>query len=121
MARFEIDEKEYELKLTFASVKHLGNLYEGGALALIGRAVSGDLDTFAYIVHAALFHTGENISLKKVNEAIEKLFDAEQLDMDAVLKISNEVVIESFFFKKTVAKMMKQDPKAFAMLKELLA
>jgi hypothetical protein len=121
MARFEIEGKEYELKLTFASVKHLGTLYEGGALALIGKSISGDLDTFAYIVHAALFHTGENISLKKVNEAIEQLFNEEKLDMDAILKISNEVVIESFFFKKTVSKMMAKDPKAFEMLKDLLA
>ncbi|MDR4318675.1 Phage protein [Niallia circulans] len=120
MARFEVEGKEYEVKLTFASVRHLGSLYDGGALELIGRAMTGDLDTFANIVHAGLFHTGENFSLKKIEEAIEKAFESEQLDMDAILKISNEVVVESFFFKKTVAKLAKKDPKTFEMMKEIL-
>lgn len=112
MARFEVAGKEYDLKLTFASVKHLNGLLQGGSLELIGRAMTGDLDTFVNIVHAGLFHTGENFSLKAIEKAVEEAFEAEKIDMDYVLKVSNEVVTDSFFYKKTVEKLLKNDPKA---------
>ncbi|MED3649950.1 tail assembly chaperone [Heyndrickxia sporothermodurans] len=120
MARFEINGKDYELKLTYASVKHLDGLFEGGSLGVVGKAMSGDLNAFPHIVHAALFHTGENIALKDVEAAIEKLFEAEQLDLDVVLKLSNEVITESFFYKKTVTKLMAKNPEAMKELKELV-
>jgi hypothetical protein len=120
MARFEVKGKEYELKLTFASVKHLDGLFEGGSLGLIGKAIAGELDTFTHIVHAGLFHTGENIAYKDIEKAIEEAFEAEKLDMDYVLKTSNEVVTESFFYKKTVAKLLAKNPEAMEQMNELL-
>ncbi len=120
MARFEIEGKEYELKLNFASVKYLDSLYEGGSLGLIGRALSGDLDTFTHVVHAGLFHTDKNFSLKSVEQAIEDAFENEKLDLDYALKIVNEVVTDSFFYKKVVAKLLAKSPEAKAELDELL-
>lgn len=119
MARFEVEGKEYELKLTYSSVKHLNGLFQGGSLELIGKAMTGDLDTFSLIVHAALFHTEKNFSIATVEKALEDAFNAEKIDMDYVLKTSNEVVTESFFYKKTVEKLLKSDPNAAKQLKAL--
>jgi hypothetical protein len=119
MARFEVGGKEYELKLTYASVKHLNELFPGGSLELIGKAMTGDLATFSLIVHAALFHTKQNFSIATVEEAIEDAFNAEKIDMDYVLKTSHEVVTESFFYKKTVDKLLANDPNAAKQLKAL--
>lgn len=121
MATFEINGKEYELKLTFKAVRHLNSLYEGGAYALIGKALMGDIDTFINIVHAGLLHTGENFKLKDVECAIQQLFDEERLDQDTITKISNEVVSESFFYKKTIDKLLKDNPQAKKALETLTA
>lgn len=121
MATFEINGKEYELKLTFKAVRHLNGLYEGGAYALIGKAIMGDLDAFVNIVHAALLHTGENFKLKDVEAAIEQLFEEEKLDQDSVTKICNDVVTNSFFYKKTVDKLLKDNPQAKKALETLTA
>jgi Phage tail assembly chaperone protein, TAC len=120
MALFEMNGKEYELKLDFKSVKHLNGLYEGGALELIGKAMQGDLETFVRIVHAGLIHTGEKFTYKDVEKAIEEAFEAGKLDMEYVLKTSNEVVTNSFFYKKMTDKILAKDPKAANALKELL-
>ena len=112
MANFEIGGKEYELKLDFKGVKYLNSICEGGSYELIGKAMMGDLDTFPYILHAALKHTGENFSLNAVEDAISAAMEAEKLDLDGVLKISNEVVTQSFFYKKTTDKLMKDNPEA---------
>ncbi|MBU5341305.1 tail assembly chaperone [Caldifermentibacillus hisashii] len=121
METFEINGKEYELKLTFKAVRHLNGLYEGGAYALIGKAIMGDLDAFVNIVHAALLHTGENFKLKDIETAIEQLYEAEKLDQDSVTKICNEVVVNSFFYKKTVDKLLKDNPQAKKALETLTA
>ena len=121
MATFEVNGKEYELKLTFKAVRHLNGLYEGGAYALIGKAIMGDLDAFVNIVHAALLHTGENFALKDVETAIEQLYEAEKLDQDSVTKICNEVVVNSFFYKKTVDKLLRDNPQAKKALETLTA
>lgn len=120
MARFEIEGNEYELKLTYASAAYLDSLYEGGSLAVVGKALTGSLDTFSHIVHAALFHTEQNFSKAKVDKALEQAFEAEKLDLDSVLKISNEIVAKSFFYKKTVERLLSKDPKAKKAFEELL-
>jgi hypothetical protein len=99
----------------------LNGLYEGGAYALIGKAIMGDLDAFVNIVHAALLHTGENFALKDIETAIEQLFEAKKLDQDSVTKICNEVVVNSFFYKKTVDKLLKDNPQAKKALETLMA
>jgi hypothetical protein len=120
MARFEMKGKEYELKLTFESVKYLNSIYEGGSLGLIGHALSGDLDTFVHVIHAGLFHAGEHFALKDVEKEIEALFAEEKFDLDYALKLINEVVAESFFYKKTVAKLLAKSPQAKATMDEIL-
>lgn len=120
MATFEINGKEYELKLTYKAVKHLNGLYDGGAYELIGKAIMGDLETFAHIVHAALMHTGENFSFKDVDNAIGELVEQEKLDQDTVTKLSNEIVTNSFFYKATVDKLLKDNKQAKQALELLL-
>ncbi|ETB71265.1 hypothetical protein A943_07750 [Bacillus sp. CPSM8] len=120
MARFEIEGNEYELKLTYASVEYLNGLYKGGSFELIGKALMGDLEAFPNIIHAGLFHTGKNFSIKKIREAIEAAISEEKLDMDEIMKLSNEVVSKSFFYKKTVEKLLKKDPQATEMLADFL-
>lgn len=120
MATFEIGGKEYDLKLNYAAVKRLNNLYEGGSFELIGKAMQGDFDTFPHIVHAALLHTGENFTLQTVEDAIGELIEAEKLSFDDVLRISNEVVTQSFFYKPTVDKMTKKNPEMKQALEQLL-
>jgi len=120
MARFEINGKEYELKLTFESVKYLNGLFEGGSFEVIGKAIMGDLNTFPHIIHAALFHTGENFALKDVEKAIDEAIQNEKLDLDGIVKLSNEIVANSFFYKKTVDKLLKENKEAKKAMEQLL-
>jgi len=121
MTTFEINGKEYELKITFAAVKRLNSAFEGGSYELIGRAIQGDFEAFPIIIHASLFHTGENFTLKDVEEAIEELFEKQAITFDDIQKISNAVVTESFFFKPTVDKLMKANPEMKKAYEQLMA
>ena len=120
MATFTIGEKEHELKLTYDGVKRLNKVHEGGSFELIGKAMMGDLDTFPHIVHAALLHTGEKYTFASVEAAIGEAFESERLDMDGILRLSNEVITQSFFYKATVAKLLAKDKSAKAMMELLL-
>lgn len=120
MATFEINGKEYELKITYAAVKRLNNVHEGGSFELIGKAMQGDFDTFPHIIHAGLLHTGENFAFKDVEQAIEEAVEAEKLSLDDILRLSNEVVTNSFFYKPTVDKLTKKNPEMKKALEELL-
>jgi|SRR5690625_3456960 len=119
MATFEINDKEYELKLTYKSIKKLNNAFEGGSYELIGRAIQGDIEAFPLIVHSALLHTGENFSFKAVEEQIESLIDNGKLSMDGIAKVCDEVVTQSFFYKPTVEKLMKANPEMKEALEQL--
>jgi len=112
MAFFEIDGKEYELKLTFKSIEYLDGQFEGGSNAVIGLAIQGSLGSFPHIVHAGLFHTEENFSLSEIKDEIAKLIDEEKLTLEDVAKICDEVVTQSFFYKPTVDNMLKNNPEA---------
>ncbi|MCG7345307.1 tail assembly chaperone [Sporosarcina sp. ACRSL] len=120
MATFTIGEKEHELKLTYAGVKKLNAIHEGGSFELIGKAMMGDLDTFPHIIQAALLHTGENYTFAQIERAIDEAIEGERLDMNDILRLSNEVITQSFFYKATVTKLMSKDKKAKAALDELL-
>lgn len=121
MTTFTIDEKEYELKLTYESVKRLNKEFEGGSFELIGKAISGDFEAFPVIIHAALLHTGEKITQKKVEEQIGVLFEKEELTLETIQKLSNEVISESFFYKPTVEKLMKQNPEMKKAYEQLMS
>ena len=119
MAVFNIDGKEFELKLTYKAVKHLNGLFDGGAYEIVGKALSADLDAFPKVIHAALIHTGENFSIKEVEDAIESAIDDEVLAFEDISKILDEVVTQSFFFKATVTKMMERNPEMAKALKQI--
>ena len=119
MVTFEIDGKEYELKLTYKSIKYLNSKFEGGSYELIGLAIQGDIEAFPLIVHASLFHTDENFSLKKIEETIENLIDNEKLSLEDITQICDKVVVQSFFYKKTVDKLMKNSPEMKEALEQL--
>lgn len=121
MAMFTVKGKEYELKLNYKAVQLLNKEFDGGSYELIGKAASGDLGVFPKIVHAALLHTGENIPRKAVEAEISEAFDNEDISFEDVTKICNEVVVDSFFYKATVEKMMRKNPdmkKAFEQLRD---
>lgn len=120
MATFEINGKEYELKLTYAAVKRLNKVHEGGSFELIGKALQGDFDTFPHVVHAGLLHTGENFTLEDVEKTIEDAVENEKLSFDDIMRLSNEVVTQSFFYKPTVDKMAKKNPEMKQALEQLL-
>ena len=120
MATFKINGKEYELKITYAAVKRLNNVHEGGSFELIGKAMQGDFDTFPHIIHAALLHTDEKFTLKAVEDAIGELIENEKLSFDDIMRLSNEVITNSFFYKPTVDKLTKKNPEMKKALEELL-
>lgn len=120
MERFEIKDEEHELKITLESVKYLNSLYDGGAFMLIQKAISGDIDTFMAIVYAGLFHTGKGFKKKDVEKAIEDGIANEKIDLDFINRTSYGVVAESFFYKKTVEKIFKNDPDAKKQIEELM-
>ncbi|WP_332606872.1 tail assembly chaperone [Bacillus spizizenii] len=121
MATFKLGGKEYELKLTYESVKYLNKQCQNGALELVGKALAGDFEIFPHVIHAGLFHAGKNFALETVENEIEKLFEEEKIDMEYVMKTGKEVVADSFFYKSLLKKMMKDDPKAMEALEELLS
>lgn len=120
MAYFEIKGKEYELKLTYKSVKRLNKAFEGGSFELIGRAVQGDLDALPIILHAGLLHTDENFTKADVEQAIEQAIEQEKLSFDGIIKLTNEVVTDSFFYRPTVEKLTKNNPEMKKALEQLL-
>lgn len=120
MAHFEIEGKEYELKLTFDSIKYLNKVCPGGSLELVGKAMTGDLEVFAHVIHAGLFHAGKNFSFAEIEAILGKAVEEEKLDLEYVLKVSKEVVVDSFFFKKIVKKLMKDNPEALEQLENFL-
>ncbi|MBC1286888.1 hypothetical protein HB818_14075 [Listeria booriae] len=118
MAQFEINGKEYDLKLTFDSIDYLNN-DEGGALGLVGQVFTGDLKTYVKIVYAGLKHTGENFTYDDIRKEVEAQIEAEKLDLDKIMKDGNEIVANSFFYKKTVNKLLKNE-EAKAAMEQLL-
>lgn len=119
MATFEIDGKEYDLKLTYKSIERLNKAFEGGSYEVIGKAIQGDFEAFPTIIHAALLHTDGNFSLKAVKDEIEQLVDNQAISLEDITKISDEVVTQSFFYKATVEKLMKNNPEMKQALDQL--
>lgn len=120
MELFEINGKEYELKLTLNSVKYLNKLHDGGAYVLIQQALTGDIDTFISIVHAGLFHTEQGFKLADIEKSIDEGIENEKIDLAYINKISYGVVAESFFYKKTLDKMFANDPEAREQIEALM-
>src|SRR5690625_3832172 len=119
MVTFEIDGKEYELKLTYKSLKYSNGLFEGASYELIGKAIQGDLESFPKIGHAALLHTDEHYASATVEEQIEELVDSGKLSLDQIARICDEVVAQSVFYKATIEKLMKSNPEMKKALDQL--
>lgn len=119
MANFEIGGKEYELKLTYKGAKHL-TAVGGNALEVVGKAMQGDMELFPHVVHACLIGQGEKYTYADVEQAIEEALENERLDLLGIMRISNEVVTESFFYKALVDKMMAGNKDAKKELDKLL-
>ena len=105
----KINGKEYELKLTLSAVKYLNGKHDGGGFGLIQNALTGDVDTYIDIIYAGLMHTGENFTRKDVEKALDEMITNEELDLDEMNRTTYEIVAESFFYKKTVEKVFKED------------
>ena len=112
MTMFKINGKEFELKLTYKAVALLNKQFDGGSYELIGNTLAGDFDAFPKIVHAGLIHTGEDFSIKDVEQAIEEAYENREITFESMRKIGAELVTESFFYKPTVEKLLEVDAKA---------
>ncbi|MFS0562624.1 tail assembly chaperone [Terribacillus sp. 179-K 1B1 HS] len=120
MQRFNIKGEEHEIKLNLDAIKYLSGLNEGAAMALIGKALVGDIETYENIIYAGLFHTGKGFTKKDVQAEIEKAIEEERLDLDEINRTCYAVVADNFFYKKTVERMFKDDPKAKAQIEKLM-
>lgn len=120
MTTFEINDKEYELRLDLKGVKYLNGLYEGGAYLLIQKALSGDIDTYIEVIYAGLFHTGDNVRKKNIEKRVNELIAEEQLDLDEINRTMYKVVVDNFFYRRTVEKMFAADPGAKKQIENLM-
>lgn len=102
--RFEIGGKEYELKFGLKAIKLIDET--GGPFEFVQKAMQGGISDFVDVVYFALIHTNEGITHQTVQDEIERKLLAEELDLDDVLKYNKAVVLNSFFFKKTVNKLL---------------
>jgi len=115
---FEINGEEHELKITWEGAKRLNDYFggeDGGAMAVIGHAIQGDLETIPKVIQSALMHTGKRFPLKTIEEELAKLVDGGKVDLYDLLKMSKEVVADSFFYKKAWEKMTKMTAENEAM------
>ncbi len=119
MANFEINGKEYDLKLTYKGIKYLNGV-SGSSLETVGKALQGDTDFFPHIIHACLISAGEKYTLKQVEAAIDDALENERLDLLGIMRQSNEIVTDSFFFKALVTKMLADKPEVQKQLNDLL-
>lgn len=106
---FEIKGEEVELKITWEGAKRLNDYFgdgEAGALAVVGKALQGDLDTIPKVIQASTLHHGK-YSLKTIEEEIAEKVDNGELDLFDLMKMMKEVVADSFFYKRAMDKMMK--------------
>lgn len=102
--RFEVKGKEYELKYGLEALKLIDK--NGGSFEFVQKAMKGGFLDFVDVIYYALLHTGEGFTKKDVEKEIENKLQSEELTLDEILKINHAVVLNSFFFKKTVNKLL---------------
>lgn len=118
MPKFEVNKQEYDVRLDFKAIKVLNKEY-ATPLEFVGEVVSGSVDAFVNCLYAGLQHTGKGFGKKLIESEVEKQIEGEQLDLSDIIRIGNEALDESFFYKKTVNNLMKKDPQMKELLKEL--
>ncbi|EOV9528745.1 MULTISPECIES: tail assembly chaperone [Bacillus cereus group] len=118
--RFEVNGKEYELKYGLEAIKLIDE--NGGPFEFVQKAMKGGIADFVDVIYYALIHTEEGITRKDIEEAVSQKLASEKLSFDDILKYNKAVVLNSFFFKKTVnkllASMTEDQKKAFESLYE---
>ncbi|MBU5266300.1 tail assembly chaperone [Virgibacillus proomii] len=117
---FEVNGKDYEVKLNLKSIKYLNGLTKEGAYGLLGRVLMGDVGTFEDIIYAGLFHTGENFKKTDIQKAIDKKIELEEIDLNYIHKTGYELVANHFFYKTTLDKMLAKEPEAKKQIEELM-
>jgi hypothetical protein len=102
--RFAIKGEEYELKFCLQAIKLIdGN---GGPFQFVSQAMQGGITNFVDVIYYALIHTEKGITYEAVQKEIETLFNEEKLNLDEILRFNKAVVLNSFFFQKTVKKLL---------------
>lgn len=119
-AKFEIDGKEYEVKITGESIRHLNKVEKGGAYGLLGRILQAEFDTYINVLYAGLLHTGEGFSKEKIENAVYEKIENRKLDFDTIHRTMYDVVAEDFFYKPTMNKMLSMEPGAKEKVEQLM-
>lgn len=118
--RFEVKGKEHELKYGFEAIKLIDS--NGGPFEFVQKAMQGGLEDFVSVIYYGLIHTGEGITRKDIEAEIERQLLSEELSFDDILKFNKAVVLNSFFFQKTVNKLLasmgEKEKKTFESLYE---
>ncbi|MBE5087620.1 hypothetical protein IGI03_06100 [Bacillus thuringiensis] len=118
--RFEVKGKEHELKYGFEAIKLIDS--NGGPFEFVQKAMQGGLEDFVDVIYYGLIHTGEGITRKDIESEIERQLLSEELSFDDILKFNKAVVLNSFFFQKTVNKLLasmgEKEKKTFESLYE---
>ncbi|KEK22467.1 tail assembly chaperone [Bacillus gaemokensis] len=118
--RFEVKGKEYELKYGLEAIELIDE--NGGPFEFVQKAMQGKIGDFVSVIYYALIHTEQGITRKDVEEEIKRQLASEELSFDDVLKFNKAVVLNSFFFQKTVnkllASMTEEQKKSFESLYE---
>ncbi|HDX9631833.1 TPA: hypothetical protein ROY30_005602 [Bacillus cereus] len=102
--RFVIKGEEHELKFCLQAIKLIDET--GGPFQFVSNAMQGGITNFVDVIYYALIHTEKGITHDTVQQEVEALFNAEALDLDEILKYNKAVVLNSFFFQKTVKKLL---------------
>ncbi|MEH7457722.1 tail assembly chaperone [Bacillus sp. JJ1127] len=102
--RFVINGEEHELKFCLQAIKLIDE--NGGPFQFVSHAMQGGLTNFIDVIYYALIHTGKGFTYDTVQKEVEGLFNEEKLDLDEILKYNKAVVLNSFFFQKTVKKLL---------------
>lgn len=119
MAKFEMNGKEYELKITYEALKELNKRYDS-PIEFVGMTFAGNIEAIENAIYFGLIHTGEKFIRKDVEKQIEKLVAEEKLDYQGLMKLGYETVTESFLLKGTVNSLLKDRPDAKKELEALM-
>ncbi|WP_000464650.1 tail assembly chaperone, partial [Bacillus cereus] len=79
---FEIEGKEYELKLTYKAISEINKKYKGGAQEIVSVAMLGDLEIFEDAIYYGLLHTEQGFTREKIQDALEKLMEKQVLTQE---------------------------------------
>lgn len=121
MATFEINGKEYELRIDYKAIVKLNNSFKGGSMELIGQVLASNIEVYPTIIQAGLLHTGEEFTKKQIEDELSKAIGEQKLSLEDLRKLGGELVTENFFYKPTLEKLLANDPEAKKAYDQLLS